>query len=214
MTNTLISFGIHHFWRKTAIKMVAVPRGGKIIDVCCGTGMITRDLARKAGTGGIVVGLDFSIKMLEVARSRFEHSPCKALVQFIEADANIIPFPDNTFDCATIGYGLRNISDPKRLLLEVKRVVKPGGRVLSLEMVKPYLPVFKDVYECYLNHWVPLLGRLLAHNHAAYRYLHDSIASFIHKDQISKIYQELNFKDIQCHDLTWGIAVIHLGRKP
>jgi demethylmenaquinone methyltransferase/2-methoxy-6-polyprenyl-1,4-benzoquinol methylase len=214
LANTLISFGIHHFWRKTAIKMIAVPSGGKIIDVCCGTGMITMDLARKAGTGSIVVGLDFSAKMLEVARARLEHTRCNALVQFIEADANIIPFPDNSFDCATIGYGLRNISDPKRLLLEVQRVVKPGGRVLSLEMTKPYLPIFKDVYECYLNHWVPLLGRLLTHNQAAYRYLHDSIASFIHKDQVSKIYQELNFKDIQCHDLTWGIAVIHLGRKP
>jgi demethylmenaquinone methyltransferase / 2-methoxy-6-polyprenyl-1,4-benzoquinol methylase len=211
--NSLMSFGIHKFWQKIAIKKANVPVGGKVLDVCCGTGMITMDLARKAGPEGIVIGIDFSNNMLNIAKTHLEHFKFKKTIELIHANALAIPFPDNTFDCATIGYGLRNIADPKKVLTEIKRVVKPGGRVVSLEMAKPYLKVFKQIYYVYLNNWVPFLGRVFGHNNNAYRYLHDSIVSFIHQNEVTKIYEELEFKNIQCSQLTWGIVAVHVGTK-
>lgn len=215
LMNSLMSFGIHYFWRKATINRVNVPLGGKILDACCGTGSITMDLAQRVGPGRMVIGLDFSAAMLNIARSRLKHFKFGNNIDFIQANATAIPFPDNTFDCATIGYGLRNASDPKLVLKEIKRVIKPGGKVISLEIVKPYLPIiFKEIYDCYLKFWVPLLGNILVRNKDAYKYFHNSIVSFIYQNELSNIYQELGFQSIQCSELTCGIAAIHVGTKP
>ena len=212
--NSLMSMGMHHRWRKIAVQMTNVLPGSKFIDVCCGTGMITADLARQVGATGMVIGLDFSANMLAIARRRLERWMPDHNVELVQANATAIPFPDNTFDGATIGYGLRNVLEPRQLLIEVKRVVKPGGRVIALEMAKPYLPVYKDLYYHYLHHWVPLLGKILTHNRDAYQYLHDSIISFIRQDEVTAIYRELGFQNIQCSQLTWGIAAVYAGIKP
>jgi demethylmenaquinone methyltransferase / 2-methoxy-6-polyprenyl-1,4-benzoquinol methylase len=208
-----MSFGIHNFWRKIVIKKVNVPIGGKVLDVCCGTGMITMDLARQTGPTGTVIGLDFSNSMLNIAKTHCEHFKFKKVIELIHANALTIPFPNNTFDCATIGYGLRNATDPKKVLAEIKRVVKPGGRVVSLEMAQPNIKIIRQIYYIYLNNWIPFLGRTFVHDMNAYRYLHDSIISFIHQNEVTKIYEELGFKNIQCSELTWGVAAIHVGTK-
>jgi demethylmenaquinone methyltransferase / 2-methoxy-6-polyprenyl-1,4-benzoquinol methylase len=213
LMNSLISFGRHHFWRKIVIKKADVPVGGKALDVCCGTGLITMDLARKAGHRGTIIGLDFSGNMLNIARAHLKCFKLRSTIKLIEANAMAIPFPDNTFDCVTIGYGLRNVSDPIRVLNEVKRVVKPDGRVVTLEMAKPYLPVFKQIYYIYLNNWVPLMGKIFVQNQDAYQYLYDSIISFIHQNEVTKIYKELGFKNIQCSELTWGVVAVFVGTK-
>jgi demethylmenaquinone methyltransferase/2-methoxy-6-polyprenyl-1,4-benzoquinol methylase len=214
LMNTMMSFGIHHYWRKTAINLANIPPDGKILDACCGTGLIIMDLARRVGPDGLIVGLDFSTAMLNIAKARLKNVKSNGKIQLIQADTNAMPFPDNTFDCVTIGYGLRNSADPGRVLKEIKRVLKPGGRALSLEMVKPSFPIFKEAYECYLKFWVPLLGQILVHNKDAYKYFYDSIISFFRRNELSDIYQELGFENIQYSELTWGIAVIHTAIKP
>jgi demethylmenaquinone methyltransferase / 2-methoxy-6-polyprenyl-1,4-benzoquinol methylase len=212
--NSMMSLGIHYFWRKSTVKIANVPMSGKILDVCCGTGLITMDLARKAGPAAKIIGLDFSESMLNIAKLRLKDFILQNKIELIQANATAIPFPDNTFDCVTIGYGLRNASNPRLVLKEINRVIKPGGKVVSLELVKPNLPIIKHIYDSYLHYWIPLLGKILVHNKDAYQYLHESIFSFMHHNELSDMYQELGFVNVQCFQLTLGIAVIHSARKP
>lgn len=213
-TNALMSFGIHQHWQKKLLQTVGPLQGKVALDLCCGTGKVTLDLARMAGSKGTVIGVDFSESMLEIAWDRLESSRFKNRIQLVKANARELPFPDNTFDCITIAYGLRNVSDPARVLLEMQRVTKPGGRVASLEMTKPDLPVIKELYEFYLNHWIPFLGGIVADNRPAYQYLHDSINQFLHPHRMTCMLYELGFNHIICLPLSLGIATIHSGQKP
>ncbi len=212
--NSLISFGRHHYWRKFTVAKAEVPLNGIVLDVCCGTGMITRDLALKAGPKGKVIGIDISANMLEIAREDTSNFKLKDNIEFHHANAMQIPFPDNTFDCVTIGYGLRNSTNPKQVLEEIKRVTKLNGRFVSLEMVKPSLPLFKQLYNFYLNNWVPLVGKIAGKNRNAYQYLHDSIVSFICQNELTQVFREIGFENIKCYELTWGIVAVHAGFKP
>jgi demethylmenaquinone methyltransferase / 2-methoxy-6-polyprenyl-1,4-benzoquinol methylase len=214
LTNTLTSFGVHNYWRRTAVTKTDLPKGGLGLDVCCGTGKITMDLARKTGPRGKIIGLDFSENMLSVARRHLDGFDFKNNVELVCGNAMDLPFPDNTFDCAITGYGLRNVLDMKKTLLEMKRVVKPGGRVVSLELAKPYLPVFKQIYLLYMSRWVPLVGQIVAKNKEAYRYLYHSMVAYPHQNEVTRIYRELGFENPQCYELTWGIAAVHVGVKP
>ncbi|HEX3044818.1 MAG TPA: class I SAM-dependent methyltransferase, partial [Bacillota bacterium] len=121
---------------------------------------------------------------------------------------------ENTFDCVTTGYGLRNVGELHRFLTEMKRVTKPGGRVISLELAKPYLRGFKQIYQVYLDYWVPFIGHLLTRNKAAYQYLRDSVVQYPHQREVAEVYREVGFEDVKCYELTWGIAAVHVGRKP
>jgi demethylmenaquinone methyltransferase/2-methoxy-6-polyprenyl-1,4-benzoquinol methylase len=176
--------------------------------------MITLGLAEKAGTRGRVVGVDFSEEMLRIARRNREKSKYRARIELIEADALKLPFTANTFDCAVIGYGLRNVADQRQALLEIKRVIKPGAGIAALELAHPYLPVFEDLYYLYLNHWIPLIGKLLAGNKWAYQYLDESVRNYPNQHMITELLSELGFLNPQCHELTFGIASIHIGFKP
>ena len=166
------------------------------------------------GTQGSVVGVDFSESMLKIAQRRLENSTFKNRIKYVKANAGELPFPTNMFDCITIAYGLRNVADPVRVLLEMKRVIKPGGRMASLEITKPELPVLGDLYELYLNHWIPYLGGLVAQNRPAYQYLHDSINQFFHPRRMICLLHELGFEHIDLQLLNFGIAMIHSGEKP
>lgn len=214
LVNSLASFGRHHYWRRTLIELSGVFLGASVLDVCCGTGMITIGLAEKAGTQGKVVGVDFSEGMLQIARKNCNKSRSGKTIELLQADALKLPFAANTFDCAVIGYGLRNVNNLKRALLEIKRVIKPGARLASLELAHPYPPVFKQLYYLYLNHWIPLIGKLLAGNRNAYQYLDESVQNYPEQGQVTKIFSELGFLNPQCYELTWGIAAIHIGTKP
>ncbi|HEX3043639.1 MAG TPA: class I SAM-dependent methyltransferase, partial [Bacillota bacterium] len=140
LLNNLVSFGRHHSWRKFLVRQAVgkalLARTKSFLDVCCGTGMITVDLADRLGPTGQVIGLDFSEQMLAIARNA---PTLFGNVSFIYGNALGLPFPENTFDCVTTGYGLRNVGELHRFLTEMKRVTKPGGRVISLELAKPYL---------------------------------------------------------------------------
>ncbi len=211
--NTIISFGRHHFWRRFAVAQTGLVNGANALDLCCGTGAITYALAEKVAPLGKVVGLDFSEKMLEVAQQRRGRFRFRTNIEFIRGNALDLPFPDACFDCVTIGYGLRNVADRAQVLKEARRVLRPNGTVISLDLGKPYLPVFKNLYYFYLNQWIPMTGGIFTRDRASYRYLHDSIIDFPHQNEITKLYQELGFHNIRCHELTWGVAIVHVAQK-
>ncbi len=211
--NTVMSLGRHHYWRRFMVDHTQLKSGDNALDLCCGTGLITLDLAKKVAPSGRVTGIDFSPEMLAIAVKRLKNCPWRDRIQLLRGNVLELPFANDTFDCVTIGYGLRNVSDLERAIGEAKRVVKSGGRIVSLEMGKPYLPVFKELYFYYLNHWVPLTGRILAKNFQPYHYLQESIISFPHQRELTRILSEMGLKRPICYELTWGVAVVHVAEK-
>ena len=214
LINSLASFGRHHYWRRTLIGLSGVYQGATVLDVCCGTGALTLGLAEKVGSWGKVVGVDFSEGMLRIAQKNREKSKLGSNIELVLADALKLPFAENTFDCAVIGYGLRNVANPTQALLEIRRVIKPGAGLASLELAHPYLPIFKKFYYLYLYHWVPFIGQFLAGNKPAYQYLDKSIRNYPNQHKVTELLGKLGFLNPRCHELTFGIASIHTGIKP
>lgn len=214
LINSLTSFGRHHYWRRALIELSGVYQGGTVLDVCCGTGVITLGLAEKVGRQGKVVGVDFSEGMLRIAQKNREKSKFRSNIELIAANALQLPFAADTFDCAVIGYGLRNVADLKRALLEIKRVIKPGAKLASLELAHPYLPGLKQLYYLYLKRWIPFIGQLLTGNKPAYQYLDESVHNYPNQHKITELLGKLGFTNPLCHELSFGIASIHTGIKP
>lgn len=210
--NTLLSAGRHKAWRRFAMDRIPVQNGQSAIDVCCGTGEWTISLAQKTGATGRVVGLDFSEKMLAIAQRKKEELGLDQM-ELVWGNAMQLPFADNTFDYATIGFALRNVPDILQVLREMKRVIKPGGMVVSLELSKPVWPVFKQLYAFYLNVVLPLLGRLLANRYEQYRWLPQSLKNFPDSEQLAEIFKQAGLDDVEVYLLTGGIAAVHIGYK-
>lgn len=213
LLNTILSFNCDRGWRRFTVACTGLKPGDRALDVCCGTGMLSLELARAVTPGGRVVGLDFSPAMLQVARRRLATSPCGAAVELVEGNAMSLPFDDDTFDCATIAFGLRNLPDIKGGLAEMQRVVRPGGRVVSLELAKPSRPVFKQVYYLYFEHLVPFLGRLGIGRDGPYSYLPRSLKGYPHQEEILQYFHDLGFDGAQYFELTGGIVAVHVGVK-
>lgn len=213
LLNTLLSFNCDRSWRRFTVARAGLKPGDQALDVCCGTGMLSLELARVVTPGGRVVGLDFSPAMLQVARRRLVASLYGGSVELIEGNALELPFADNTFDCATIAFGLRNLPDIKRGLAEMQRVVRPGGRVVSLELAKPSWPLFKQAYYIYFDHLVPLLGRLGVGRDGPYSYLPRSLKSYPHQKEILRYFQDLGLVAARYYELTGGIVAVHVGIK-
>lgn len=211
LLNTILSFNRDKYWRRFAAAQTDLKPGGRGLDVCCGTGMLTLELARLAGPQGGVVGVDFCAKMLERARENIGKTPYARQVVLVYGNAVDLPFPDNTFDCATIGFALRNVPDIYRTIAEMARVVKPGGKVVSLELSKPGLPLFKQLYYLYFNYLVPLMGRLWAGQGGPYRYLPRSLKDFPHQKELGEIFARAGLRDVKLYELTGGIVSVHVG---
>ncbi len=212
--NTVLSFNRDKFWRKFTVDKAGIRPGDHVLDVCCGTGMISVELAKKTGPSGIVTGLDFCGEMLEVAKSNLKGLQGINNIEYVQGNAMDMPFPDNTFDCATIGFGLRNVPDIKKTLKEMIRVIKPGGRVVCLEFSKPSIPVFKQLYNFYFNRCVPFLGRLGAGVEGPYRYLHSSWQAFPHQEELKAEFIRQGLEDVNYYELTGGVVSVHIGVKP
>ncbi|WP_258359006.1 bifunctional demethylmenaquinone methyltransferase/2-methoxy-6-polyprenyl-1,4-benzoquinol methylase UbiE [Moorella sulfitireducens (nom. illeg.)] len=213
LLNTVLSFNCDRGWRRFTVAQTGLAPGNKALDVCCGTGMLSLELARAVAPGGQVVGLDFAPAMLEVARRRLAASAYGHLVQLVEGNALDLPFPDNTFDCATIAFGLRNLPDIKRGLAEMMRVVRTGGRVISLELAKPSRPFFKQIYYLYFDHLVPLIGRLGVGMEGPYSYLPRSLKGYPHQEEILQYFRDLGLARARYYELTGGIVAVHVGIK-
>ncbi len=204
LINDLQSFGLHRRWKRRLLKL-AQPRAGQCaLDVCCGTG----DLAIGLSKAGLkVVGLDFTAEMLAVAVGR------NGSVQFILGDAQQLPFPADSFDIVTIGYGLRNLAQWKTGLEEMHRVAKPGGRLLVLDFGKPNNPVWRSLYFAYLRLFVPLLGLLICGSASAYSYILDSLKHYAAQRGVADAMVRSGLKNVRIIELLGGAMSVNYGEK-
>lgn len=213
LANTIMSFGAHHYWRKSAVARTGLRPRGTALDLCCGTGMITADLAKRVGSTGRITGMDLSGEMLAIAKKRLHKRGLSGRVNLIQGNVASLPFPEESFDCVTIGYGLRNVHDPEQVLTESRRVLKTGGVIVAIESAKPSLPIFRAAYYTYLKYWVPLMGKVICHNQSAYCYLCNSILDFPNPSEIANLFRRVGFGDVKFSLLTLGIMAIFTGRK-
>lgn len=209
--NTTLSFNRDKFWRRSAVSRCELKPGGKGLDVCCGTGMLALEMARVVGPGGKVTGLDFCENMLARAVQNIEKTPCGGVISLVKGNAAGLPFEDNSFDCAIIGFALRNVPDIAKTIREMARVVRPGGKVVSLELSKPSAPVFKQAYYLYFNRIVPMLGKLGIGLDGPYSYLPESLKSFPHQSEIKDMFEREGLREACYHELTGGIVTVHEG---
>lgn len=209
--NTLLSFRRHKSWRKFAMKKMNVQAGDTVIDVCSGTCDWAISLAEASGSGR-VVGLDFSQNMLQVGEEKLRKRGLDKQVELVYGNAMELPYPDNTFDHATIGFALRNVPDYRHVLREMARVVKPGGQVVSLELSKPTWPPFRSVYYLYFQRILPFLGKLFANRYEQYRWLPESLVEFPDYQKLARIMEDEGcFDHVRVYPLTGGIAALHIG---
>lgn len=210
--NSVISFRRHKAWRKFTMKKMAIQPGESAIDVCCGTCDWTISIAQ-ASQNGDIVGLDFSANMLDIGREKVAQKGLDHIVELVEGNAMELPFPDDHFDYATIGFALRNVPDFVQVLKEMQRVVKPGGLVVSLELSKPMRQPFKGLYFFYFQKILPLLGKLFAKSYEQYKWLPESLVSFPDYKELARIFKEIGLDDVQAHPLAGGVAALHIGVK-
>jgi demethylmenaquinone methyltransferase/2-methoxy-6-polyprenyl-1,4-benzoquinol methylase len=213
LMNTIMSVGMDRSWRKYAVNLTGIKVGGNALDICCGTGMFVLELVKTVGSQGKVTGLDFSEEMLAVAKERISSLKLNN-VNLIQGNAMKLPFADNTFDSVTVGWGLRNVPDINQVAREMCRVVKPGGKVVSLDMAKPSAPVFKQIYWLYFEKLVPFLGKVWAGKEGPYAYLHDSAKAFPHQNKLAEIFAESGMINTVAHDLFGGVVAAVVGSKP
>lgn len=211
--NTALSFNQDKYWRRFAVELTGLGPGGQGLDVCCGTGMLTLELAKAAGLNGHVAGLDFCADMLAIAGENIRKTPYREIIELVEGNAVNLPFPENTFDCATIGFALRNVPDIRKTIDEMRRVVKPGGKVVSLELAKPGIPLFKQLYYFYFNCVVPVLGRLGVGLNGPYNWLPESLKKYPHQSEIRNIFADAGLNGACYYELTGGIVAVHVGEK-
>ncbi len=205
--NTVISAGTDSGLRRRAAHETGLQPGGSALDVACGSGKLTAELAKLAGQGGRVVGLDFSPQMLEIARR--DHPR----IEFTEGDALSLPFDEATFDAATIAFGLRNLADPVRGLREMLRVVRPSDRVVVLEFVRPPRGLVGGAYRIYLRTLLPAIGGLLSGQPAAYRYLSDTVDSYRTPAELRDMAIEAGWSEIRFRGLVMGTVGILSGTR-
>jgi demethylmenaquinone methyltransferase/2-methoxy-6-polyprenyl-1,4-benzoquinol methylase len=204
LMNSVMTAGLHHRWRERAADLAGVGPGARALDVACGTGDLAIELARRAGPSGQVVGADFSEAMLERARQK------SSAVTWEWANALELPYPDAGFDAATVGFGARNFSDLDRGLAEMARVVRPGGRVVVLEITTPQRPPLSTFFSVWFDRIVPALGRL-AGDSEAYTYLPSSVKRFPAPEELAARMSAVGLGDVRWILTAGGIIALHAG---
>ncbi|MCT2530618.1 bifunctional demethylmenaquinone methyltransferase/2-methoxy-6-polyprenyl-1,4-benzoquinol methylase UbiE [SAR92 clade bacterium H921] len=214
LMNDLMSAGIHRLWKRVTIEMSGVRRGNKVLDIAGGTGDLTAKFSRIVGPEGAVVLADINDSMLKVGRDRLIDRGVVNNVTFSQADAQYLPFPDNTFDVITIAFGLRNVTDKELALGSMLRVLKPGGRLLVLEFSKPGNPLLSKVYDTYSFSILPKLGKLFADDAQSYQYLAESIRMHPDQQTLQTMMDNVGFANTDFHNMTGGVVALHRGVKP
>lgn len=213
LMNDLMSFGVHRLWKRFVIELAGVRDGHKVLDIAGGTGDLAGKFAQRVGASGVVVLADLNADMLEVASNRLVDSGVLEGVVFVQADAESIPFADNTFDVVTIAFGLRNVTRKERALESMLRVLRPGGQLLILEFSKLRIPLLVPLYRSYLMNALPRMGRIVAGDAASYRYLAESIQMHPPQEKLLEMMGGAGFENCDCHNLSGGIAALHRGYK-
>lgn len=211
--NDLMSFGIHRAWKRFAIEMTGVGPGQRVLDVASGTGDLARAMAQRVGETGEIVMTDINAAMLARGRERLTDAGIVGNVRHVLADAQYLPFEENHFDCVTISFGLRNVTDIPRALASMHRVLRPGGRLVVLEFSRPVLPGLKPFYDMYSFQVLPRLGRIIAGDAASYRYLAESIRMHPGQEQLRTLMLEAGFGQCDYYNLSGGIVALHRGYK-
>ena len=211
--NDVMSLGVHRLWKRFAIEQSGVRAGQKVLDVAGGTGDLTAQFVEKVGSSGHVTIADINPAMLEVGRARLADRGLAGNIEFVQADAECLPFADNHFDCVAIAFGLRNVTRMDAALASMFRVLKPGGRLLVLDFSKPVLPGLNAVYDAYSFHLLPKLGKLIANDEKSYRYLVESIRKHPDQETLKGMMEQAGFERAHYFNLSGGIVALHKGYK-
>ena len=211
LMNDLMSFGVHRLWKRFLLSQTGLRPGQRALDVAGGTGDLSIGMARQVGSTGRVVLSDINAAMLARGRDHLLDNGVAGNVEFVLANAESLPFADASFDCVTIGFGLRNVTNKAAALASMYRVLKPGGQLMVLEFSKPVAPGLAPVYDAYSFKVLPALGRLVAGDADSYRYLAESIRMFPDQKTLSEMMQSVGFDGCRHHNLTGGIVALHRG---
>ncbi len=211
--NDLMSLGIHRLWKRFTIEHSGVRAGQRVLDIAGGTGDLAAKFSQLVGDRGEVVLADINASMLSVGRERLIDRGVLGNIEYVQANAECLPFPDNHFDCITIAFGLRNVTDKDRALRSMYRILKPGGRLLVLEFSKPVAPGLSSVYDIYSFKLLPMMGKLVANDEESYRYLAESIRMHPPQDELKAMMETAGFERCKYFNLTGGIVALHRGYK-
>ncbi len=210
--NDLMSMGIHRIWKRYTLERTGVRPGMKILDLAGGTGDLAGAFAPRVGPKGQIVVCDINASMLEAGRDRMLDEGHVGNLDFVQADAEQLPYPDDYFDRVTIAFGLRNVTRKERALAEMRRVIKPGGRVLVLEFSQPVAPL-RPIYDVYSFKMLPLMGQLVANDADSYRYLAESIRMHPDQETLAGMMRDAGLERVEYDNLTGGIVALHRGTK-
>jgi demethylmenaquinone methyltransferase/2-methoxy-6-polyprenyl-1,4-benzoquinol methylase len=213
LMNDLMSAGIHRIWKRFTIELSGVRKGNAVLDIAGGTGDLAAKFSRIVGPEGRVVLADINDSMLQVGRDKLLDTGHQGNIEFVQADAQFLPFPDESFDCLTIAFGLRNVTEKDLALRSMLRVLKPGGRLLVLEFSKPQSELLSKAYDTYSFRVLPFMGKLVANDSESYQYLAESIR--VHPDQetLKGMMEDAGFNTVEFHNMTGGVVALHKGIK-
>ena len=214
LMNDVLSGGMHRLWKRFTIELSGVRSGNRVLDIAGGTGDPAAKFSRLVGPTGQVVLADINESMLKVGRDRLLDRGVAGNIEFVQADAEKLPFPDNHFDCVTIAFGLRNVTHKDDAIRSMLRVLKPGGRLLVLEFSKPTSKLMSKAYDAYSFAFMPLAGKLITNDSESYRYLAESIRMHPDQDTLKAMMVEAGFERVTYPTMTGGIVALHRGIKP
>ncbi len=211
--NDVMSFGVHRLWKRLTIDAAGAKQGSKILDLAGGTGDLASKFARIVGQTGKVVLSDINASMLENGRKRLTDLGIAGNIEYVQANAECLPFADNSFDIVTMAFGLRNVTDKDSALRSIFRVLKPGGRLLVLEFSKPVLPGLAPIYDQYSFKLLPMMGKIIANDAESYRYLAESIRMHPDQETLKQMMNIAGFERVTYTNMTGGIVALHKGFK-
>lgn len=211
--NDVMSFGVHRIWKRFTLSQTGLKPGHKVLDLAGGTGDLALKMSAMVGPAGQVVLSDINGSMLRCGRERLIDKGIAGNVEYIQANAESLPFPDDTFDCITIAFGLRNVTDKDKALKSMYRVLKPGGRLLVLEFSKPVAPGLAPIYDKYSFKLLPLMGKYIAKDEESYQYLAESIRMHPDQQTLKAMLEDAGYNKVKYHNLSGGIVALHKGFK-
>jgi demethylmenaquinone methyltransferase/2-methoxy-6-polyprenyl-1,4-benzoquinol methylase len=215
LMNHVLSLNIDRLWRAKTIRILGLSPGEPVLDVCTGTGDLTLAMAQSLGKETEIVGSDFCVEMLQIARKKqAKNLPGYDKVDFIEADTQELPFPDNHFQAVTVAFGLRNVAVTEKGLSEMRRVCKPGGKIAVLEFSKPTVFGLRHVYNAYFKSILPRVGQSMSKNkQSAYEYLPQSVQEFPSGEALASVMRQAELTDIKMVPMTFGVVTLYIGTK-
>ncbi len=213
LMNDLMSFGTHRLWKRFLLSKTGLKEGGTAIDVAGGTADIALLMADKVGPAGNVTVFDINKEMLEEGRKKCIDRGFVRGIDFVQGNAEEIPFEDNSFDVATVGFGIRNVTHIDRAFKEMARVVKPGGKVLCMEFSKPNVKLFEMAYDAYSHNVIPAIGEVVTGDRGAYEYLIESIRKFPPQEKLKEIMTDAGLFNVKYYNILTGVVAVHVGTK-